>query len=167
MNTWPFLTARWSNLSLFTFAVAPERLAPRLPAGLELDTRNGRAFVSVVGLDFQKTRVLGVGWPGFRAFPDINFRFYARRGDQRGVVFIREIVSHRFVAWLARTCYGEPFVSAPLDSTPANQIHRPAQNCLEALMQLNPIQQAALHSWLHRAKQVHVAIASETSLAQC
>ena len=112
----PFLSARWSYLSLFTFAVPPAVLEPRLPPGVALDTRDGQAFVSVVGLDFEETRVLGVGWPGYRAFADVNFRFYARAGERRGVVFIREIVPHRLVSWLARAVYGEPFTSAAVRS---------------------------------------------------
>lgn len=108
----PFLTARWAWLTLFTFAVPRELLEPRLPAGTELDTRDGVAFASVVGLDFEETRVLGVGWPGYRAFADVNFRFYARAGARRGVVFIREIVPHRLVSWVARVLYDEPFESA-------------------------------------------------------
>ena len=112
----PLLTARWSYLTLFTFAVPPEVLQPRVPDGVELDTRDGRAFVSVVGLDFHETRVFGVGWPGYRDFSDINFRFYVRRGERRGVVFVREIVPHRLVAWAARVLYDEPFVSAVVRS---------------------------------------------------
>src|SRR5262249_30376896 len=44
-------------------------------------------------------------------------RFYVRHGDERGVVFIREFVPQRLVAWLARVCYNEPYVAAPLRST--------------------------------------------------
>ena len=39
----PFLTARWSNLILLTYAVPPELLRFRLPAELELDTCEGHA----------------------------------------------------------------------------------------------------------------------------
>ncbi|MBI3725321.1 DUF2071 domain-containing protein [bacterium] len=112
----PFLSARWSHLTLFTFEVPRSVLEPRLPEGVSLDTRDGRAFASVVGLDFHETRVLGVGWPGFRDFADINFRFYARKDDRRGVVFLREIVPHRFVSWVARVVYDEPFRHASVSS---------------------------------------------------
>ncbi|KPV43387.1 hypothetical protein SE17_44325, partial [Kouleothrix aurantiaca] len=62
----PFLSARWSNLFLLTYAVPPELLEHRLAPGLTLDTRDGQAFVSLVAFDFLDTRVLGVPWPGFR-----------------------------------------------------------------------------------------------------
>ena len=54
-----FLTARWSNLCLFTYAVPPALLRPRVPPGLELDRREGlegEAFVSLVAFDFLETQ---------------------------------------------------------------------------------------------------------------
>ena len=112
-----FLTARWSNLFLATYAVPEQLLWPRLPPGLELDYDGGYCFVSLVAFDFLKTNVLGVPWPGFRDFPEINLRFYVRRGEQRGVVFIREFVPKPIVAWLAQTLYNEPYASAEMAST--------------------------------------------------
>jgi hypothetical protein len=112
----PFLTAHWSNLCLLTYAVPPALLEPRLPANLTLDLRDNQAFVSLVAFDFLDTRVLGVPWPGYRNFPEINLRFYVRHGDQRGVVFIREFVPRRLIALLARSIYGEPYVAAPMTS---------------------------------------------------
>jgi uncharacterized protein YqjF (DUF2071 family) len=111
-----FLTARWSNLCLLTYAVPPGLLERRLPRGLALDLREGRAFVSLVAFNFLETRVLGVGWPGYRDFPEINLRFYVRDGEERGVVFIREFVPRRLVAFLARAIYGEPYVAARMAS---------------------------------------------------
>ncbi len=112
-----FLTARWSNLFLATFVAPRELLLPRLPAGLELDTRDGQSFVSLVAFDFLDTRVLGVPWPGYRNFAEINLRFYVRHGQERGVVFLREFVPQRLTAWLARTLYHEPYQAAPLSSS--------------------------------------------------
>jgi len=112
----PFLTARWSNLCLFTYAVPDEVLLPRLAAGLELDRRDGSAFVSLVAFDFLQTKVLGIPWPGFRNFPEINLRFYVRHGSERGVMFVREFVPRRLVAFLARALYNEPYRAIPMRS---------------------------------------------------
>ena len=67
----PFLSARWSNLILITYAVPPELLRPYLPDGIALDTRDGQSFASLVAFDFLDTRVLGVPWPGFRTFAEM------------------------------------------------------------------------------------------------
>jgi len=114
--SWPFLTARWTNVLLANYAVPARLLRPRLPAGLELDLLDGQAFASLVCFDFLDTRVLGVPWPGFREFSEINLRFYVRHGDERGVVFVREFVPRRFVAWMARTLYNEPYLATPMSS---------------------------------------------------
>ena len=110
----PFLSARWEKLCLVTYAVDPARLEPLLHPELELDMRDGKAFVSLVAFDFLDTRVLGVPWPGYRNFPEVNLRFYVRHGDKRGVVFIREYVPKRLIAWLARGLYNEPYRAAPM-----------------------------------------------------
>jgi len=117
----PFLTARWSNLAIVTYEVPPALLEPHLPAGLELDRRAGAAFASIVAFDFLDTRVWGVAWPGSRTFPEINLRFYVRRGERRGVVFIREFVPRPAVAWLARAVYNEPYLVAPIESGVADE----------------------------------------------
>jgi uncharacterized protein len=104
-----FLTARWVNVALLSYPVPDEVLAPLLPAGLALDRWEGEAFVSLVAFDFLDTRVGGIAWPGFTAFPEVNLRFYVREGERRGVVFIGELVPSRVVVVLARLFYNEPY----------------------------------------------------------
>ncbi|MFT3924132.1 MAG: DUF2071 domain-containing protein [Myxococcales bacterium] len=116
-SRWSFLTAEWRHLCLVNYAVDPARLEPFLPPGLSLDVVDGEAFVSLVAFDFLHTRVLGVSWPGYRSFPEINLRFYVREGDRRGVCFIREFVPKRLVAWLARSLYNEPYAAVPMRSS--------------------------------------------------
>lgn len=119
-----FLTARWSHLALLNFAVPREVLEPYLPAGCELDQgvfdegngRKGEGYCSLVAFDFLECRVLGVGWPGLRNFPEVNLRFYVRCGTDRGVVFVKELVPQRFVAAMARWTYNEPYESTPMRS---------------------------------------------------
>ncbi len=114
----PFLTATWSNLLLFTYAIDPEILRPRLAEGLELDTIDGEAFVSLVAFDFLNTRVKGISFPGFRNFPEINLRFYVREpaNGRRGVMFVRELVPSLVIAWTAQALYNEPYVTASMKS---------------------------------------------------
>ncbi len=113
----PFLTAHWSNLCIFTYEVPPALLEPHLPPGLELDMRDGSCFASLVAFQFLDTCVWGIPWPGFRHFPELNLRFYVRWEGRRGVVFVRELVPQRLVAWIARLLYNEPYVAAPLQCT--------------------------------------------------
>jgi len=112
----PFLTARWSHLILAQYAVPRALLEPHLPAGVEFDERDGCVWASVVAFDFLDTRVLGVPWPGFRNFPEVNLRFYVRAGERRGVCFVRELVPQRFVCAMARAIYNEPYSPARMAS---------------------------------------------------
>ena len=108
-----FLSADWRNLVMVSYEVDPSVLVPWLPSGVELDAWNGRTLVSLVGFEFRKTRVLGMSIPGYRQFPEVNLRFYVRRkvgkGWRRGVVFVKELVPRRAIAWTARRLYGERY----------------------------------------------------------
>lgn len=107
-----FLSAGWHNLLLFNYSVDPKVLHPHLPPDTELDLRDGSAHVSLVAFEFLRTRVLGVKWPGFTNFTEINLRYYVKHKGERGVCFVREYVPSRLVAAIARWTYNEPYKSA-------------------------------------------------------
>lgn len=114
MSKIPFLTAQWRNLILANYTVDPALLRDHLPLGTELDLHEDRFYLSLVGFQFQNTRVLGIKWPTLHTFCELNLRFYVKRitpdGElRRGVVFIKEIVPNRLIAFIARTIYGEPY----------------------------------------------------------
>jgi hypothetical protein len=114
----PLLTAEWRHLAMLNFDVDPAVLEPFVPRGTELDLWHGRALVSLVGFMFLKTRIWGLSIPGHRSFEELNLRFYVRRagpeGWQRGVVFVKELVPRRAVAWIARTLYSENYHVVPM-----------------------------------------------------
>jgi uncharacterized protein len=122
-----FLTAEWTNLVLFNYAVDPELLLAHVPAGTELDTWEGRAFVSLIGFEFNRTRVLGMAVPLHRSFEEVNLRFYVRHGERRGVAFLRELVPRLAVAVVARTVFGENY-----RCTPMSHSVRGGENAIEA-----------------------------------
>ncbi len=109
-----FLRAGWYHLVLLNYPVDPAALADYVPAGTEIDFWNGRTYLSVVGFLFRDTRVLGIPVPFHRHFEEVNLRFYVRRHERRGVVFIKEIVPKRLIAWVARTLYNENYVALPM-----------------------------------------------------
>lgn len=112
-----FLTARWENLIMANYEVDPSLLLPYLPKGTELDTFEGRTYVSLVGFLFAKTRIFSVPVPGMSTFEEVNLRFYVLRREgaekRRGVVFINETVPHRAVVWLANKLYKEHYTAVP------------------------------------------------------
>ncbi len=113
-----FLTADWRYLTMLNYEIDPCVLRPFVPAGTELDSWQGRTYLSMVGFLFLDTRVLGVPIPFHRNFEEVNLRFYVRRevgGElRRAVVFLKEFVPRRAIAWTANTVYGEDYVALPM-----------------------------------------------------
>ncbi len=101
------------------YEVDPAILQPLVPLGTELDFSSGRCFVSVVGFQFRDTRIMGVAVPFHRDFEEVNLRFYVKRladaETRRGVVFVKEIVPRRALAWVANTLYNEKYVALPME----------------------------------------------------
>lgn len=118
MTASPFLTAEWRHLVFLNYAVDASLLKSLTPYGTELDFYGTDALVSVVGFGFLNTRVFGWRFPFHRDFEEVNLRFYVRRraaeGWRRGVVFIREFVPRRAIAFVARAVYGEPYLALPM-----------------------------------------------------
>ena len=109
-----FLTAEWVNLVMLNYAVDPSLLNNFIPSGTELDAFGGQTYVSLIGFEFNRTRLAGIAIPFHGSFEEVNLRFYVRRGSKRGVVFIRELVPRRAVAAVARFAFGENYVCAPM-----------------------------------------------------
>jgi uncharacterized protein len=114
-----FLTAEWRHLTMLNYEVDARLLLPLVPAVTELDRWNDKVFVSVVGFRFLKTKLLGfLSVPMHSNFDEVNLRFYVRRQTgsevRRGVVFIREMVPRRAIAFVARTFYNENYVALPM-----------------------------------------------------
>lgn len=120
----PFLTAEWRRLAMLNYEIDPDVLLPFVPAGTELDSHEGRTYVSVVGFLFLHTRVRGCAVPFHTDFEEVNLRFYVRRetgGEtRRGVVFIRELVPRKAIAWMARLLYNENYAAVPMK----HEIHK-------------------------------------------
>jgi len=119
-----FLTAQWQHLAMLNYEVDDCLLLPFVPAGTELDRWSGRVFASLVGFRFLNTRILGfLPIPLHSSFDEVNLRFYVRRQvgqeTRRGVVFIKEIVPRRAIAFVARTVYQENYLALPM----AHDIH--------------------------------------------
>lgn len=116
-----FLKANWENIIMANYAVAPEILIPFLPKGLELDTYNGKCYVSLVGFMFKNSKIFKIPIPWFGSFEEINLRFYVKRIEagivKRGVVFINETIPYKIVAWMANKLYKEHYTTIPTKHT--------------------------------------------------
>jgi uncharacterized protein YqjF (DUF2071 family) len=150
-----FLSAEWRDLVMLNYEVAPGILQRYLPRGVELDTFEGRTFVSLVGFQFLRTRLYGfLAVPFHSNFEEVNLRFYVRRREggelRRGVVFVRELVPRLAIARFARLMYGEKYESCPM-------WHRVARNA-EGL--------AADYGWKWRGGQFQLSAQASGAAAR-
>ncbi|HWC73479.1 MAG TPA: DUF2071 domain-containing protein [Gemmatimonadales bacterium] len=72
---------RWDKLLFLHWSIPTELLRPLIPARLELDTHEGRAYVTVTPFTVRRAHLRGVPpLPGIAEFHEINVRTYVRLG---------------------------------------------------------------------------------------
>ena len=104
---------RWHELLFAHWPVPAEPLRARLPAGLELDTFEGEAWLGVVPFRMSAVRLRGApALPGVSAFPELNLRTYVRRGEQRGVWFFSLDAASALAVRAARLWFHLPYFEA-------------------------------------------------------
>ena len=83
-------TQRWEELAFLHWAVEPERVAPRLPAGTRPDTFEGATYVGLIPFWMQGIGFRGSpGLPYVGSFHETNVRLYSVDDQgRRGVVFL-------------------------------------------------------------------------------
>lgn len=115
MRGW-VMSMRWEDLLFLHWRVAPELLAPLIPRGLELETREGSAWLAVVPFRMSKIRFRGLPpIPGTDAFPELNVRTYVRAGDRPGVWFFSLDAAHRLAVRVARATFHLNYLDARME----------------------------------------------------
>ncbi len=100
----------WRELLFAHWEVPAELLTAELPDGLELDRREGRAYLGVVPF-----RMEGVAprWlpavPGLSAFPELNLRTYVVRDGKPGVWFFSLDAHQRLAVAIAKAAFHLPY----------------------------------------------------------
>lgn len=111
---WPLPGGGWRFAHTFEdvliahWRVPAERLRPLLPGGLELEERDGSAWLGLLGFTSRDLRAQGtLPVPGV-SYPQLNVRTYVRAGGRPGVWFLGQSVGSRVAAGAARRLFGLP-----------------------------------------------------------
>lgn len=103
---------------MLNYEVPVAILKPYIPPHVELDPWQGRAVVSMVGFQFNDTKVFGIRWPLHTHFDEVNLRLYVKHFDgtawKQGVAFVSEIVPRSIIAYMANTLYNEHYSAMPV-----------------------------------------------------
>jgi uncharacterized protein YqjF (DUF2071 family) len=103
----------WNHLLFAHWAVDPEVLRPLIPAGLEVDTFEGQAWVGVVPFWITGLRARGLpAVPGTANFNEINVRTYVRGGGRAGVWFFSLDADNVLAVLGARLLFHLPYFNA-------------------------------------------------------
>ena len=111
MWTW---VQRWSDLLFLHWPVPVATLEERLPRGVETDTWQGRAWVSLV-LFRLKVRPAWLPFlPGVSDLTEVNLRTYVRCGGRTGVWFLSMHADNRWAVRLAKLLTPLPYYHTAL-----------------------------------------------------
>jgi uncharacterized protein YqjF (DUF2071 family) len=117
------MTQRWNDLLFAHWPIPADEMARLLPAGLQVDTHDGYAWVGVVPfwMDQVRTRAVGercITVPGTGTFCELNLRTYVRSPatDLRGVYFFSLDAASALAVVGARTLFHLPYFFASMHS---------------------------------------------------
>jgi uncharacterized protein YqjF (DUF2071 family) len=112
------MAMHWDQLTFLHWPYPTEVIAATLPPGLEVDTFEGQAWVSLVPFSMRVT-VPGLGAPRWPCrFPETNVRTYVRAADgTRGIWFYSLDADRLSAVCAARAAYGLPYMRADMKVT--------------------------------------------------
>ncbi|HEU5256404.1 MAG TPA: DUF2071 domain-containing protein [Vicinamibacterales bacterium] len=114
------LFVRWTDLLLASWPVAAEQVRPLVPGGLDIDTFDNTAWLSIVpfnAVDMHFRDLPPI--PGQADFCELNLRTYVRMGDVRAVFFLSLDCPGKLADLIGAHLFDLPFKEARMQITPA------------------------------------------------
>jgi uncharacterized protein len=107
----------WCDLLFAHWPVPARSLRGLVPAGIEIDEREGTSWVGVVPFRMEGVTARGLpDVPGLSAFPELNLRLYVRVDDKPGVWFISLDATSWLTVWGARRFFHLPYFHADMEA---------------------------------------------------
>jgi uncharacterized protein len=107
----------WEDLLFAHWRVPVSALRPRVPAELEIDERDGTAWLGITPFRLSGLRTRGLlPLPGASSFLELNVRTYVRSGDRPGIWFFSLDASSRLAVTAARRSYKLPYFRARMSA---------------------------------------------------
>src|SRR5262249_31744936 len=107
------LAQTWADMLFAHWEVPAETLRPHLPAGLELDTFDGRSWLGITPFRITGLRLRGLlPVPRLSTFLELNVRTYVTRDDRPGIWFFSLDASSPVAVEAARATYKLPYFRA-------------------------------------------------------
>lgn len=115
----PIFYADWTEPVFLHFTIDPDQLQKYIP--YELDTYNGKAYITLVAFSMRRLRFIKGGWlsrwltkpMGDHSF--LNLRTYVKYGNEGGIHFINEWLNSKLAVLLGPMTFGLPYHFSRID----------------------------------------------------
>lgn len=108
---------KWGKLLFMHWRFDPDLLRPLIPAGLEIDTFEGAAWIAIVPFTMWDIRAFppyAPAMPGLNAMHELNVRTYVQLNGTPGVWFFSLDCTNAAAVFGARTFYYLPYYNAEI-----------------------------------------------------
>ncbi|PTL37824.1 YqjF family protein [Alkalicoccus saliphilus] len=113
---------QWEDILFLHWPVDPETLRPHVPEELELETYDGKAWISILAYVSTNNKAKRFGRTLTSSlFHQVNVRTYVKYGKENGVYFFSVDADHKAAVKASRTLAGLPFYQADLKHTEKNE----------------------------------------------
>ena len=141
---------KWSDVLFVSFEVDYNLLRSELPKDLEVDTFNGKAYLSIVPFVMSDIRFFFTPpLPGSK-LSELNLRTYVRYKNKPGIYFFTLDSDHRLGNFLAQKVFNLPYRYAILEINVDNNVyHVQSKNSLSLKVRIKDKQiKTDLSSWI-------------------
>ena len=113
----PAAQQRWDTMTFLHWRYGVDDLQPMLPAGLDVDTHDGTAWVSITPFLMKDFRIGPLpALPGISTFPETNVRTYVRAPDGRDGLWFFSLEADSVPTVVgASSLYGVPYQFADME----------------------------------------------------
>lgn len=118
------MAQRWLDLLFAHWPVPTAWLRDQIPAGLEIDSFEGQAWVGVVPFRMEGVRPrFSPAVPGLSAFPELNVRTYVRHRGKAGVWFFSLDAANLPAVRIARKWFHLPYYDANMSLSDKDRVY--------------------------------------------
>jgi len=115
---------KWHDLLFMHWALDPKQLRALVPGELDLDLRDGKAWLAVTPFWMSGVKPRGVpALPWLSRFPELNVRTYVTCKGKPGVFFFSLDAARLAAVWAARIGYMLPYFHAEMRVEGTNPVH--------------------------------------------
>ncbi len=152
VESWKYYQ-EWNNALFMHWEVPIEILAECVPEDMQIDTFEGKAYISLVAFTMEKIRPKNLPSISYISdFHEINVRTYIDNNNKKGVYFINIEAEKRLSAFISKTLSGLPYEKSSIVRSNKTYVSRNVKKnfSLNAEFEVKEIleDKTALDKWL-------------------